>query len=457
VALSTVGVAGASASAVVPQAVRMPAEAGSLVAVTPGTQLWAERYNSQGGYAYSVTVSPDGSRVFVTGSSYSATTSYDYGTIAYNATTGTQEWAKTYNGPGGSNDIAHSVAVSPDGNTVYVTGQSYGGTTSSVDYATVAYNATTGAKLWATRYSSPGYGTDIAYSVAVNPDGKTVYVTGSSQGASGYDAYATVAYNVTTGAKLWAERYNSPTGSDAYSVGVSPDGNTVYVTGSGTKTTPGFDYATIAYNATTGAKLWLKTYNNAGFYLTDSLAVSPTGKTVFVTGQNFGSDYATIAYNATTGAQLWVKAYTGTGGNNQPHSVTVSPDGNTVYVTGQSAGTTGYFDYATVAYNAATGAQKWAKRYNGTANNNDYASSVAVSPDGHTVYVTGQSYGGTTNDDYATVAYNTTTGAQQWAKRYNGPSNGEDIAYSVAISPTTGTVYVTGFSGRYWATAAYSG
>jgi hypothetical protein len=68
----------------------------------------------------------------------------------------------------------------------------------------------------------------------------------------------------------------------------------------------------------------------------------------------------------------------------------------------------------------------------------------------------------TSGEDYATVAYNTATGAQQWVKRYtsSAPSR-TDVALWVAVSPTSGTVFVTGYSygvGTYdFATVAYQG
>ena len=83
----------------------------------------------------------------------------------------------------------------------------------------------------------------------------------------------------------------------------------------------------------------------------------------------------------------------------------VSPGGTRVFVTGSSQGTGSGQDSATVAYNAATGAQLWARRYNGPANGNDYALSVAVSPGGTRVFVTGSSQGVGSGSDYATVAY----------------------------------------------------
>ena len=473
VALAMVAVTGASASGAARRALEARASSAgtSHPAASSGARLWVKRYDGGNSTddARSVAVSPDGKAVFVTGSSIGTTSFQDYATVGYNAATGAQLWASRYNGPDNGDDEASSVAVSPDGRTVFVTGYSFGTTAGEVDYATVAYNAATGAQLWVKRYISPAL-QGFATSVAVSPDGAAVFVTGysGSQTTGGYD-YATVAYNTATGAQLWVKRYVGPAGDDfAHSVTVS--GSTVYVTGSSIGTNNGYDYATVAYNATTGAQLWAKRYNGAanGSRGANSVAASPDGKTVFVTGSSYAGsttdyDYATVAYNATTGAQLWVKRYTGPGsGDDQAYSVAPSPDGTAVFVTGYSSGTTaGEVDYATVGYNAATGAQLWVKRYAGLSKGGigTRAYSVAVSPSGTMVYVTGESG---SDAVYATVAYSAATGAQQWVRTYTGNGPSGSAAQAVAVSPATGTVFVTGFSsgsgsGNDYATIAYQG
>src|SRR5207249_4133212 len=104
-----------------------------------------------------------------------------------------------------------------------------------------------------------------------------------------------------------------------------------------------------------------------------------------------------------------------------------SPDGTKVFVTGQSVGAgSSFWDFATVAYDAATGTALWTRRYDGAAHENDFARSVAVSPDGTRVFVTGGSEG--LGYDYATVSYRASTGATLWVERYNGPANLDDIA-----------------------------
>jgi outer membrane protein assembly factor BamB len=329
-AVAVAGVAGDRAWQGAPRTRGAAGAAGRIASVAPGpgSQMWVARYYGHD-HGSSVAISPDGDTVFVTGGSIVPTSVNAYVTVAYNAATGAQEWVARYHGPRNGNSLASSVAVSPTGQTVFVTGSSRG-TTSGFDYATVAYNAATGAQEWVARYHGPRNGTDVAFSVAVSPAGAAVFVTGSSWGTtSGYDN-ATVAYNAATGAQEWVARYHCPSNGVANyspsSVAVSPTGETVFVTGGSPGAASAKDYATVAYNATTGDQEWVARYHGP------------------VTHYNQGSRYQGPAYNA---------------GN----SVAVSPSGRTVFVTGGDAGTTPAFDYATVAYNATTGAQEWAARY----------------------------------------------------------------------------------------------
>jgi len=433
---------------------------------TPGAVLWVKRYNPDDTtqHARQVAVSPDGSTVFVTGSG-GGSTSY-YATVAYKAGTGAVIWARRFSRPGDSYDEALALAVSPDGAKVFVTGFS-GASASNYDYATVAYRAGTGAVVWTKRYKRRGDLFAQPVGVTVSPDSSKVFVTGLSDGGSsnGGADYATVAFRAGTGAVIWTRRYNGPANGDddASALTISPDGSKVFVTGSSAGSTY-FNYATVAYNAGTGAVIWTKRYHGpqpGGGDGASALTVSPDGSKVFVTGQS-GFDYATIAYKAATGAVVWTKRYNGPGSSYDAASaVVVSPDGATVFVTGQSLGRTGTYDYATVAYNAGTGAVIWTQRYNGPASSSDDANAAAVSPDGTTVFVTGQSLGRTGYYDYATVAYQAGTGAVRWTQRYNGPASTDDQAYAVAVSPDSTKVFVTGFSHRStgredYATIAYS-
>ena len=312
-------------------------------------------------------------------------------------------------------DDAAAVATSPDGQTVFVTGGSTGtGAFSVSQYATIAYQAGTGTQLWVRRYDNPGGTQDQAVSVVVSPDGGLVFVTGLTSGA-GAGAIATVAYRAATGAFQWATVYHAPHGEDVSSMAVSPDGTTVFITGVGYRNDAGSksDYLTIAYRAATGTQLWIRRYHgHGGFNAAASVAVSPSGRTVFVTGASnqgrkgsLNSDYATVAYRAATGARLWVRRYNGPGNrDDEAASVAVSPGGRTVFVTGDSVGVRSREDYATVAYRAATGARVWARHYQNGSADEAGAVSVAVSPAG-LVFVTGTSQRRGGDNDYATIAY----------------------------------------------------
>jgi DNA-binding beta-propeller fold protein YncE len=428
---------------------------------TPGAELWVARYNGPGNMqddASAIEASPDGAKVFVTGSSTVSPGNSDYDTVAYDASTGAILWETRYDGPGHSADGASSLGLSPDGTKVFVTGGSIGGS-SNYDYATVAYDASTGSMLWVARYDGPGNDVDLAKSLGVSPDGTKVFVTGESDGPEVCPPgppcphYATVAYDASSGATLWIERLAGTfRGHDVpSSLAVSPDGKSVFVTG-GSLQPLIYHYLTIAYDALSGEQLWLRYFSRNRHWnaYATALVVSPDGASLFVTGGSFGGagsdyDYATVAYDASTGAQLWVSIYTRpVGGPDLARSLAVSPDGTAVFVTGFGIATPGNvdYDYETVAYEARSGAQLWVKHYDAGMGSEDFGWRLKVSPDGATVFVTG-STGGDFGGDYATVAYDASTGAQLWATRYEGSGA---FATSLTVSPDGTKVFVTGQS-----------
>jgi hypothetical protein len=445
----------------------------------PGTQLWVQRYNGPGtktgpDVASSIGVSPDGSKVFVTGGATNFRGTGDYATIAYTSSGGNMLWTARYSGPQDRSNFAYSLAVSPDGSMVFVTGTSYQ-PPGNVDFATVAYNASTGTQLWVELYNGPGDAYDFAYSLAVSPDGSKIFVTGASDQAPGNADYATIAYEASTGATLWVEFYDGPDHSSdsATSLGVSPDGSHLFVTGSSFSPDSLSDYVTVAYDASTGTRLWLERYDGPDEGSVDSavsLGPSPDGTKVFVTGTSGVSleldDYATVAYDASTGGTLWVERYNGPLNNyDSAFSLGVSPDGAKVFVTGQSMAQYTHIDYTTIAYDASSGGILWLMRYYGPRpdkrQGQDGARSLGIGPDGTKVFVTGASEAKGGNYDYATVAYDASAGTQLWVQRYSGPADMTDFAHALGVSPEGSRVFVTGESVGYgtdpdYATIAYS-
>jgi WD40 repeat protein len=427
-------------------------------------QLWAQTWTSEGqgppDAASAVAVSPGGSTVFVTGSGP---------TVAYAAATGKQRWLAI--DPTFARG-ASSMAVRPDGATVFITGTTRR-SGSAEDYLTVAYDAATGTRLWSARYNGPSNGMDNAASVVASDT--MVIVNGSSTGVGTGTDFATVAYDATTGKQRWVARYDGPGHgveawfpSGVHSLAVDPKGETAFVTGGSQGAGSKADYATVAYDAATGIRRWVARYDDPSSMqdLAAAVAVSPDGSTVVATGSSEAaatkSDIATVAYNAATGKQLWVKRYNGAANQNEGGGAVVfGPDGPKVFITGTSEGATpGHEDFATVAYNSATGALLWTKRYDGPTGGDDNAYDLAASPDGSVLVVTGRSVPAPMKDVYATVGYGTGSGEQLWTQAYGvtgSPTDGNlsSEAHAVAVSPKDGTVFVTGVSGRGYATVAY--
>jgi outer membrane protein assembly factor BamB len=255
----------------------------------------------------------------------------------------------------------------------------------------------------------------VSTEIGVTPDGSRVIVTGYNvTNELGYE-WLTVAYSASTGAQEWFNRFNAVAGEmeDIPSdLAISPDGSFVVVTGWGRDSDTTGEMPTVAYDAVTGTQLWLATYHdprttdviNVGF----AVAVSPDSTKVFVTGTD-GLDpghrsFETTAFDAATGALLWATAYDGPPdgvGDNVGSSVAVSGDGSVVVVTGGSQGNWALnYDFATLAYDTATGTQRWLSRYNPAIGSRDLPAELAIIPGANRVAVTGTSQTSSTGTSF---------------------------------------------------------
>jgi len=319
---------------------------------------------------------------------------------ALNARTGKEAWSAVY--PGSPVEVAAGERF------VAVTGPTAGAV-----IITALYDLATGYLRWQAVF--PGNGGDAAAALALNPDETKVVVTGET-GSSGQQprGILTVAYNTADGTQSWMAVHHGPgrgAGDRGRALAVAPDGATVYATGASPldDRSGALGYATLAYDLTTGAELWAARYDGpGGTNAPASVAVSGDGSKVAVTGRSRdrSDDYATVCYDAHDGHALWTTRYDGPAhGREDARLVAFSSDNDFVYVSGSSQGEGSDFDYATVAYDARTGDLRWAARYDGPANRADLVSQMAVAHTESQVIVLGASRNEQATDDYLTVAY----------------------------------------------------
>ena len=365
----------------------------------------------------SIAVSPDGAIVYVSGTWKVDQVAADghLTTLALDATNGDILWSANYDGPGNSTDNARDIMVSPDGRTLYVAGISGGAPNGNLDYLALAYDASTGAQKWATRWDGIGVGNDDSpFAMDVNARGSMLYFTGWSYGEGEYNNdYGTIAVHTSgpdEGSIAWTARYDGVgvhAPDQASALAVSPDDSKLFVTGMSDDVDggPPFDvnygYATVAYNALTGEQLWESRmqWPDTTFNSPTAIAVDPTSERVIVTGQagQRELDFGTIAYNTSDGTEAWSERY---GLENYDfelgRDIAIDPRGDTAYITGISAksppGVPGVVVYApnadqlTIAYDIASGEKNWLARFNPSTTDFVSTQAVAISPDAETVY-----------------------------------------------------------------------
>jgi hypothetical protein len=366
---------------------------------------------------------------------------------------GCEEWVTRFNG--GSWDQPMDLATGPVGGEIYVTGFS-GTDDTGYDVVTMAYSPTDGAESWRSTFSATT-GTDLARAVAVSPDGQGVFVTGTTNQLGKSLDFLTVAYHAASGAEAWTAIHDGDGGPDqARDVAVGPDGSLVFVTGEisfGEST----NIATVAYDAASGEQVWAEAFDGPahGEDSARAVAASPDGTTVFVAGTSegpsSGRDAAILGYDAATGDLLWSSRYKGAGGTTTEvaRSLAIAPDGSTLYVLTEAEGdgTDPDTDVVVLALDTITGDGLWNDRYDGPASWFDGAGEIVIHPGGSSVFVAG-SAAVTTGEglaqDFLVISYNAATGTRRWVRLWDGPSNQSDVARAIAVTPDGSELVVTG-------------
>jgi hypothetical protein len=362
-----------------------------------GNVVWVQHYDN-GGFEDANAIKLDAaSNIYVVGESDGVGTGRDIITIKYDVN-GNQLWAARYNGSGNGNDVANATVVDGSGN-VYVTGKTTS-TTGGVNYITIKYNSS-GVQQWVNTYNGVGNASDIAVAIDYSSSNR-LFITGTSQNASGTDDIITIRLNPNNGTQMWVKTINgSANGNDA-SYSLLADVNDVVVVGSQKNTTTGDDYLIQKYNGNNGNSIWNKQYDFTNSSNKATAIVKDASGNYAVTGIALNGsivEYHTLLFSS-TGTQQWVsKVSTGLTYSNANPQIAVDPIANHFYVCGQkNKNVSDIFVYQLTP----SGNKSWEQTFNGAQNNQDVAVDLVVNSQG-IVYVAGASLNSNAKFDYTTI------------------------------------------------------
>ncbi|MFN2466836.1 MAG: PQQ-binding-like beta-propeller repeat protein [Gaiellaceae bacterium] len=424
-------------------------------------------------------VAGSGQAIYVTGTTCDGpSSSTTMQTVAYNGTTGALLWVDVYRGYGTSR--ASDIAVSPDGTRVYVTGyQNWHGVCLETgcdppiqvrDAVTIAYDAATGARIWTSvvppRAAAPDatpLGLSWNRQIQVSADGVRLYISGTSPRPGTYETQppqdVTVAsYVAATGEQDWEARRQAPPGYDAAGslepMAMAVLGRRIFATG---------DFApdwfsdpegalTVVYDDLRGThegrEVWVASEDRVG-----PRDIDVTGTSVYVAAAGASGEQTaiTIAYDAATGARRWTQIYRPEQGSPAPYAVAVSTKLGLIYMAGWTAGPgtsgTGNSGWV-IAYDSVTGTRRWfsAPSVPGTT-----YQALAISSDDSALFAVGGVLGGEGSAaGFLTVAYDPRTGSQRWLARYSFHPTDADVAQHVYVSSDSSRVFAVGPNLHYY-------
>lgn len=403
-----------------------------------GDSIWTRKFNgSLNQYDNSFDIETDSyGNIYVAGQTDGATYAGDAVALKYNSS-GILQWTRKYAGTASMEDVFREIRLDSVGN-IYAAGRINFG--AGANFVAVKYNPS-GDSLWTRLYNHGNI--EDAHAMTLD-----IYLNMIIAGECDNMDMACVKYN-SSGQLQWSRKfYGAQLYADHVNSLVTDKNGNVYVAGKSRVSQYGDQFTVIKYDSS-GNQKWLKSY---GVQLYDNydeakaITIDKNGY-LYVTGtsrsrfNNLSLDFLTFKLD-TSGNQYWYATFNGAAnGDDDAKAIAVDSSGN-VFIAGESKGLVSGIDYCIVKY-SPSGSKLWERYYNGTGSGADYAYDICADPSGN-VYVTGQSFGGSSGDDIATLKYNS-SGTQVWVQRHNGSGNGFDYANTIELDKSY-NVYVSGTS-----------
>ena len=275
-----------------------------------GTLLWADQFSLGGRSAEARAITVQGNRVFAGGFGDTGQGLCPEGGIcpwvvrAYESRTGALLWEDQFDLGNGQNDV---FSITAQGNRVFAAGFSNTTGASCKDEGVCelvvrAYEATTGALLWTDQF---GTGEGNLFGLDITAQGNRVFAAGGGLQTQGSTSEWVVrAYEASTGALLWADQFDKG-GTLNAAQSITAQFNRVFAAGFVQTGEGEYEWVVRAYEAKTGEILWDDQGTECGpidntFYLC-AIGISGERNRVFAAGglnEGGGTDWAVRAYSA---------------------------------------------------------------------------------------------------------------------------------------------------------------
>ncbi|MEO0133731.1 MAG: T9SS type A sorting domain-containing protein [candidate division WOR-3 bacterium] len=385
-------------------------------------ERWVYRYNGpQNGNDFAKAIVQDNQ-----GNLYIAGSDGDFIVISLTSD-GEERWIYRYNGTANSDDGANSIIYGIDGN-LYVCG--YTTNTGRGKDVLVVSLTTNGEQRWIVEYNSEENGNDEAFSIAQSSIGDLCVVGCFNEGGS-LQWLGALGISSTGELRWGAGAGREGSESNATKVILGAD-NHFYATGY-----VGMEFVIVALNLGITVYYFESEYGDASYSLT-----CDSNWHLYVCGSLL-EDFTVMCCSLNEWLEeKWTYRYNGPGnGDDDAYDIVYGLDNN-LYVAGKTIANNLFSDFTVISLKLNS-QERWVYHYNGEADSNDEAYSIAYGRDGN-IYVCGYSTNNNTAADFTVISL-TSDGRERWVYSYNGSANGNDCAQSI-IYGIEGNLYICGYT-----------